>query len=199
MKKLTDKEQQIYDYIFEMIEKNGYSPTVRDIKNAVGIKSTSTVHIYLQKLEDKGFIQKEQGKSRTLRVGSSNPPKSVEIPIIGRIAAGAPVFAEENYDGSLDFKVPAKYQNDRLFALRVEGESMIEAGIMNGDIIVVTATQYAENGDIVVALINDEATVKTFYKENGGYRLQPENSTMKPIYTDEVTVLGKVMANVRYY
>ncbi len=196
MATLTEKEQQIYDYIFTMIEKNGYSPSVRDIKNAVGIKSTSTVHMYLQKLEDKGFIQKEQGKSRTLRVGGS---KHAEIPIIGRIAAGAPVFAEENYDGSLDFKVPAKYQSDKLFALRVEGESMIEAGIMNGDIIVVAATPYAENGDIVAALINDEATVKTFYKENGGYRLQPENHTMKPIMTDSVEVLGKVIANVRYY
>ncbi len=196
MGKLTDKEQQIYDYISMMIEKNGYSPSVRDIKNAVDIKSTSTVHMYLQKLEDKGFIQKDRGKSRTLRVGS---PKHMEIPIIGRIAAGTPVFAEENYDGSLDFKVPAKYQNEKLFALRVEGESMIEAGIMNGDIIVVTATPYAENGDIVAALVNDEATVKTFYKENGGYRLQPENSTMKPILVDEVTVLGKIIANVRYY
>ncbi len=197
MSKLTDKEKQIYDYISSMIEANGYSPSVRDIKNAVGIKSTSTVHMYLQKLEDKGFIQKEQGKSRTLRVGTS--PKQTEIPIIGRIAAGSPVFAEENYDGVLDFKVPAKYQNDKLFALKVEGESMVEAGIMNGDIIVLTATQYAENGDIVAALINDEATVKTFYKEDGRYRLQPENSTMKPIYTDSVTVLGRVIAGVRYY
>ncbi len=199
MEELVQIEQEIYDYIVNAIEKEGYSPSVRDIKSALGIRSTSTVHLYLQRLEDKGFIQKEQGKSRTLRVGGVGNNRLSVIPILGRIAAGSPVFAEENFDGYLEFKLPVGYLNDKVFALKVEGESMIEAGIFNGDIIVVDMTPCAENGDIVVALINDEATVKTFYKENGQYRLQPENHKLKPIIVKDVTVLGKVIASVRYY
>lgn len=196
MEKLTPLEQEIYDYIANSIESEGYSPSVRDIRTALNIRSTSTVHLNLQHLEDKGFIRKEQGKSRTLRIGGGSDGN---IPIIGRIAAGSPVFAEENFDGYLEFRLPQTYKNDSVFALRVEGQSMIEAGIFNGDLIVVTMTSYAENGDIVVALINDEATVKTFYKENGHFRLQPENSTMKPIIVKDVRILGKVIASVRYY
>ncbi len=196
MEKLTSTEREIYDYIFKSIESEGYSPSVRDIKSALNIGSTSTVHVYLQRLEDKGYIRKEHGKSRTLRIGGVSDGG---IPIIGRIAAGSPVFAEENFDGYLEFSLPPKYRNNEVFALKVEGESMIEAGIFNGDLIVVDMTPYAENGDIVVALINDEATVKTFYKENGHFRLQPENSSMAPIIVKDVAVLGKVIASVRYY
>ncbi len=200
MKSLTDKEREMYQYIGRVMEEKGYAPSVRDIQNALGIKSTATVHSYLNKLEEKGYIQKEQGKSRTLRMG--NEPLgggSVRVPILGQVAAGLPILAEENCEGYVDFCPPRSFARSELFALRIKGESMIEAGILNGDYVVVSRTCYVENGDIAVVLLEDEATVKTFYKENGGFRLQPENKTMKPIYTKEVYILGKVIASIRYY
>lgn len=196
MSALTKKEQQIYDYIAERINKEGYSPTVRDISEAIGIKSTSTVHSYLQRLEDKGYIRKEQGKSRTLRIESGSAPS---IPILGRVAAGLPLFAEENCDGFVSVELPSGVDRSNVFALKVSGESMIEAGILNGDYVIVDKTPYAENGQIVVALIGDEATVKTFYKEKDHFRLQPENATMRPIIASEVIILGKVIASLRFY
>ncbi len=202
MLQLTDKEKKIYDFITDTIRHDGYSPSVRDIQNALGIKSTSTVHAYLEKLEQKGYIQKESGKSRTLRVDSviSDDSMTVKVPIVGRVTAGLPMFAAENYEGYIDFPlINRSYMHNQMFALRVCGESMIEAGIMDGDTVVVKKENYAENGDIVVALIGDEATVKTFYKENGHFRLQPENKTMKPIIADDVFILGKVISVMRYY
>ncbi len=202
MLQLTDKEKKMYDFITETIRRDGYSPSVRDIQAALGIKSTSTVHAYLARLEQKGYIQKEFGKSRTLRVDSviGEPSMTAKVPIVGRVTAGLPMLAVENYEGYIDFPIMNRsYLYNQMFALRVEGESMIEAGIMNGDIVVVKKESSAENGDIVVALIGDETTVKTFYKENGHFRLQPENSTMKPIITNEVFILGKVIAVMRYY
>ena len=193
---LTKKEQQIYDYIVDVISRGECSPTVRDIKDATGIASTSTVHSYLQRLEDKGYIQKEQGKCRTLRTGENF---SLSIPVLGKVAAGLPIFAEENYDGYISVQVPGGYPKESVFALRVEGASMVEAGILDGDYVIINKTPCAENGQIVVALIDDEATVKTFYKENGHIRLQPENSTMRPIIVKEVSVIGRVIANVRFY
>ena len=183
------------------MEEKVYAPSVRDIQNALSIKSTATVHSYLKKLEDKGYIQKEQGKSRTLRVGADTPAPqgTVRVPIVGQVAAGLPILAEQNYDGYVDFCPPRGLSRAELLALRIKGESMIEAGIMNGDYVIVSRTSYVENGDIAVVLLDDEATVKTFYRENGAFRLQPENRTMKPIITKEVYILGKVIANIRYY
>lgn len=202
MSQLTEREKAIYDYIIDNIRKHGYSPSVRDIQAALAIKSTSTVHSYLERLEAKGYIQKENGKSRTLRVEniSGEPQRTIKVPLLGRVTAGMPILAVENYEGYIDFPLMNKrYEPNQLFALRVSGKSMIEAGIMDGDIIVVKKEPYAENGDIVVALVEDEATVKTFYKEDGRFRLQPENSSMKPIYADEVYILGKVISSIRFY
>ncbi len=202
MEKLTEKERAIYEYLKETIEKNGYSPSVRDIRSALGIKSTSTVHVYLNRLEEKGLISKEDGKSRTLRVGDSGAKESagINVPLVGSVTAGIPILAVENREGCVSFspKVPVGDKSS-LFALRVKGESMIEAGILDGDIVVAEQTPVAENGDIVIALLGDEATVKTFYKENGRFRLQPQNKTMQPIIIDDVAILGKVVSCIRYY
>ncbi len=153
------------------------------------------------RLEDKGYIVRETGKSRTIRVdedGNGVASLGIRIPIIGRVRAGLPVLAEENFEGYVTF-VPDRRVNDELFALRVIGSSMIEAGILDGDIVIVERCSTAEDGDRIVALIGDEATVKDFYREEDGFRLQPRNRDMRPIYTRELTVLGKVIASVRYY
>jgi repressor LexA len=202
MIELTQKEKDIYDYINDCIEKNGYAPSVRDICAAVGIKSTSSVHEYLRRLETKGYIKKSSGKSRALSLesGVSNESSNMKkVPILGKVTAGQPILAVENYEGFVDFPVTMARGKAGLFALRVMGESMIEAGILDGDIVVVESKRYADDGEIVVAMIDDEATVKRFYKENGRIRLQPANHTMQPIYTKEVLVLGKVIANFRFY
>ena len=202
MQALTRREKEVYDYICSTIEQNGYSPSVRDIRDNLGIKSTSTVHSYISRLEEKGYINKAEGKSRTLTLGDDAPAGAKNrsrVPILGQVAAGLPILAEQNIDGYIDFPANGKRLPGELFALRVKGESMIDAGIMDGDIVVVCRTSYVENGDIAVALVEDEATVKTFYRENGHFRLQPENKTMKPIITKELYILGKVIANVRYY
>ena len=201
MQSLTEKENEMYRYICEATQKNGYSPSVRDIQTALGIKSTATVHSYLNKLEAKGYIQKAQGKSRALRLGSESEERnqSVNVPILGQVAAGLPILAQENCEGTITFCPPRGFLRGELFALKIKGESMIEAGILDGDHVIVNRTSYVENGDIAVVMIDDEATVKTFYRENGVFRLQPENHTMKPIITKEVHILGKVIAVVRYY
>lgn len=203
---LDPKEQAIFDYIKENIKKNGYSPSIRDIRTALNIKSTSTVHTYLERLERKGYIQKENGKSRTLRIeglGAEDFVPSEDsgmIPLIGRVTAGQPILAVENYEGYIQYPAGLRRKPDSdLFALKVTGTSMIEAGILDGDIVIIEKTATAENGDIVVALIDDEATVKTFYKEDGHFRLQPENKTMLPIIVNSLMILGKVVANIRFY
>lgn len=204
--KTSERDEAILSYILSRIKEDGYAPSVRDIQSSLGIKSTSTVHGSLARLQKSGRIHKEDGKSRTLTVKGVNVLKRKEnskrkrLPIVGRVTAGMPILAEENLEGYIDFELPeweAKYGT--YFALRVKGESMINAGILDGDIIVVRKTDYAENGRIVVAGIGDEATVKRFYKENGRYRLQPENSEMEPIIADEVYVIGEVVASLRYY
>lgn len=201
MKNLTDRERAVLDYIVNTLKENGYSPSIRDIKSALDFKSTSTVHTYLARLEEKGYIQKEDGKSRTLRVDDLVPSrKSVKVPLLGKVTAGLPITAEENFDGYIDFfDENGKYNPQNLFALKVSGTSMIEAGILDGDIVIVDRCDYAENGQIVVALVGDEATVKTFYREHGHYRLQPENKTMEPIIVPDANVLGKIVANIRFY
>ena len=201
---LSEKEQIIFDYIKKVIEEKGYSPSIRDIRRDLDIKSTSTVHTYLEKLEKKGYIQKEDGKSRTLRIDSLTVGQSMTngpiVPIVGKVTAGMPILAVENYEGYVSYPFDAKgVAGKQLFALRVTGTSMIEAGILDGDIVIVERCQVAENGQIVVALIDDEATVKTFYKENGHFRLQPENPTMDPIIVESLSILGRVVGSIRSY
>ncbi len=201
--KNINRDAEIYTYISSCINENGYSPTVRDIQTAFAIKSTSTVHAALARLERDGYIQKEQGKSRTLRLERPTIKKSeqtLKIPLLGRVAAGQPIFADENIEDHIDFSLPEnEVKYNRYFALNVKGESMINAGIMDGDILIVRKADYAENGTIVVAGVGDDATVKRFYRENGHFRLQPENSSMKPIIVKEAYIIGIVVASVRYY
>lgn len=203
MIELTTLEKSIYKYIQECVERDGYAPSVRDICSAVGIKSTSTVHSYLSRLEQKGYLTKSQGKSRALKLEASKDNGSermMRVPLLGRVTAGVPITAVENYDGYVDYPCEMSRGKSNLFALRVMGESMIEAGILDGDIVVVESKQYADNGDIVVAMMEDEATVKRFFREdNGMIRLQPENSAMKPFIVRKATILGKVIANYRFY
>ncbi|MCD7788467.1 MAG: transcriptional repressor LexA [Firmicutes bacterium] len=201
---LNEKEKAVYAYIAESIHKNGFSPSVRDIKAALGIKSTSTVHAYLGRLEEKGYITKDDGKSRTVRMvfpPEDGAREAVRLPVRGDIAAGLPILAAEVYDDDdfIEVSVRGNYPKDELFALRVTGKSMINAGIFDGDVIIVHRTPAADNGDIVVALVDDSATVKRIFREGGGFRLQPENDTMEPIYADNLIILGKVIASVRYY
>ena len=182
------------------LNENGYAPSVRDIVADLGIKSTSSVHLYLHNLEAKGFIEQDAGKKRTLRICAPYARVSGKVPLLGAITAGNPILAVENFDGYVDLPWnSAKYSADELFALKVRGDSMIEAGILDGDVVIVKKGSYADNGQIVVALIEDEATVKTFYKEDGHFRLQPENRTMSPIIVSDVSLLGTVVASFRQY
>ena len=212
MDKLKDRQQQILKYMKDEIRAKGYPPTVREICSALGIKSTSTVHKDIETLVKQGYIIKDPSKPRALMVvdndEDSAPPsyaaevsETVEIPVIGRIAAGTPILADENVEDH--FPVPARFLHGKTnFMLNVRGESMIEAGIMDGDYILVEQQNTANNGDMVVAMIDgfeSEATVKTFYKENGHIRLQPENSSMSPIIVNDVTILGKVRGVFRYF
>lgn len=205
MSDLNKREKSILNFIEKQINAFGYPPSVREIGKAVGLSSTATVHGYLAKLEQKGYIRKESQKGRTLRVikgknvtkenNSSkdfyNGKELVEVPVIGKITAGAPILAVENVTDT--FPIPIDFVgNSESFMLTVRGESMIEAGILDGDYILVKKQNTANNGEIVVALIGDEATVKTFYKEKDYIRLQPENSTMEPIIVPNCQILGKV-------
>ena len=200
MLKLSEKEQAVFNYLVKVISENGYAPSVRDIAAALGIKSTSSVHAYLHNLEKNGYIAQEEGKRRTLRICAPYARVGNQVPLLGNITAGSPILAVENFEEYVDLPWnSSRYSSENLFALKVRGESMIDAGILDGDIVIVNKNSYADNGTIVVALIGDEATVKTFYREDGHFRLQPENKTMKPIIVDEVTVLGNVVASFRQY
>ncbi len=202
MVELTQKEKEVFEYISRSVKQNGYAPSVRDICTAVGIKSTSSVHGYIRRLETKGYIRKSNGKSRALSIESDVHIESNNmrrVPILGKVTAGQPILAVENYDGYVDFPSTMSKNNANLFALRVMGESMIDAGIMDGDIVVVESQRYAYDGEIVVAMIEDEATVKRFFRESDRVRLQPENKAMKPIFSRDVTILGRVIANFRFY
>lgn len=203
MEPLKPREQEVYDYICQVLRRSGFAPTVREIQDALGIKSTCTVHSYLDRLEQKGYIKKSPGKSRTIRtseVESQVRSETVHIPLVGQVAAGTPILAVENIERHIDFQFTGRaYNPSELYALRVKGNSMINVGIHSGDIIIVKKQSHAENGQIVVALIEDEATVKTFYRENGRFRLQPENDTMQPIIVKELMVLGRVVACIKYF
>ncbi len=190
-----EKEMKVFNFIRSKLS-SGISPSVREIMDAMEFKSTSTAHRYINALVDAGLIEKTDALNRSLRLPNSN---SAAVPVIGTVTAGQPVTAFEDITGYVSFEAP-NYDPNELFALKIKGESMINAGILDGDIVIVQKDTYAENGDIVVAFINGEdATVKRFYKEDGKYRLQPENDSMQPIILDECEVLGKVIGLKRYY
>ena len=213
MSDLKDREKKVLEFITEQIKQNGYPPTVRDIGAALGIKSTSTVQKSMEILASEGYIKKQAGKRRAFEVvqGGAEKPQEpavraerddvVDVPIIGRVAAGTPILSEQNIEGS--FPLPAQMiGRGTNFMLTVHGDSMIEAGIMDGDYILVQEQKTANNGDIVVAMIEGdfeaESTVKTFYKENGHIRLQPQNSSMDPIIVDDCEIVGLVRGVFRY-
>ena len=200
--KITPKQQEILDYIKSQILERGFPPAVRDICEAVHLKSTSSVHSHLETLEKNGYIRRDPTKPRAIEIMDDSfqmvRHEMASIPIIGTVAAGLPILAEQNIEGY--FPIPAEMvPSGDTFILKVKGDSMINAGIFNGDQIFVNCCNTAENGDTVVALIDDSATVKTYYKENGHYRLQPENDTMDPIIVDHVDILGKVFGVFRLY
>ena len=215
MAELKDREKRVLDFISAQIKINGYPPTVRDIGAALGIKSTSTVQRSMEILEEEGFIRKQPGKRRAFEVvqgGAENAPQLkaepaaeradiIDVPLVGRVAAGTPILAEQNIEGS--FPMPAQFVGRGTnFMLTVHGDSMVEAGIMDGDYILVQEQKTANNGDIVVAMVQGdfdaESTVKTFYKENGYIRLQPQNSSMDPIIVDDCEIIGLVKGVFRY-
>ncbi len=191
------KLTMVMDYIRRFSEENGYTPSVREIGQECGIKSTATVHSYLEKLKNRGLLSKTDNKKRSVTLGRSG---GVSIPLIGTVTAGQPVFAYENYEDYYTFPV-GEFKGEELFMLRVEGTSMIDAGIMNGDKIIVRRQQTANNGEIVVALVDDSATVKRFFRRDGQIVLHPENEALSDmIFSDgEVSILGKVVGLIRNY
>ena len=199
--KITKKQEEILEYIKDQIMNRGFPPAVREICEAVNLKSTSSVHAHLETLEKNGYIRRDPTKPRAIEILDENfnmvRRELVNVPMVGRVAAGEPILATENVDSY--FPIPAEYVlKNPTFMLTVKGESMINAGIFNGDHLLIEQKNTAENGEIVVALLDDSATVKTFYKENGHYRLQPQNDAMDPIITDEVQILGKVIGVFRF-
>lgn len=198
--KITTKQQEILEYIKGCILKKGYPPAVREICEAVHLKSTSSVHSHLETLERNGYIRRDPTKPRAIEILDDEfaltRREMVQVPMIGTVAAGQPILAEENIEDY--FPIPANLlPNAETFMLRVKGESMINVGIFDGDQVIVERTSTAKNGDIVVGLVEDSATVKRFFKEKGHYRLQPENDTMDPIIVDHVEILGKVIGLFR--
>lgn len=199
--KISAKQKEILEYIKGEILNKGYPPAVREICEAVDLKSTSSVHSHLETLEKNGYIRRDQTKPRAIEILDDDfnltRREVVNVPIVGHVAAGEPILATENIENY--FPIPVEYMpNEETFMLKVKGESMINAGIFNGDNVLVKKQTNAENGDIVVALVDDSATVKTFYKEDGYYRLQPENDTMDPIIVKECSILGKVFGVFRF-
>ena len=199
--KISSKQREILEYIKQEILNKGYPPAVREICEAVHLKSTSSVHSHLETLEKNGYIRSDLLKPRDFEIIDDNfnlkRREVVNVPIIGQVAAGQPLLAVENIENY--FPIPTEFMpNAETFMLKVKGDSMINAGIFNGDKILVQKQSDAQNGDIVVALVDDSATVKTFYKEDGHFRLQPENDTMDPIIVNECSILGKVFGIMRF-
>lgn len=201
---LNQRQLEILFYIKKEIESKGYPPTVREICAGVGIKSTSTVHYSLEKLENKNYIRKDPSKTRAIEIIDQNDgilnikKKTIDIPILGKVTAGIPILAVENLEDTMPLS--SDFVKDRdLFILKVQGDSMINIGILNGDFVIIQKTNYAENGDHVLALIDEEATIKTFYNEKDGFRLQPENDFMDPIYVKDLKILGKIVGLYRIY
>ena len=200
--RISDKQKEILEYMKQEILNKGYPPTVRDICEAVKLKSTSSVHSHLETLEKNGYIRRDPTKPRAIEIIDDNfnmtRREMTNVPMVGRVAAGEPILAVENIESY--FPIPTEYMpNAESFMLKVKGESMINAGIFDGDQILVEKCSSARNGDMVVALVDDSATVKTFYKENGHIRLQPENDTMDPIIVDDCEIMGKVFGVFRFF
>lgn len=199
--RITQKQSEILEYIKSQILNKGYPPSVRDICSAVNLKSTSSVHAHLESLEKNGYIRRDPTKPRTIEIIDDNfnltRREMVNVPVLGQVAAGEPILAVDNITGY--FPIPSEFMpNEETFILTVKGDSMINIGIYNDDQIVVEKCNTAENGEIIVALIDDSATVKRFYKENGHIRLQPENDFMDPIIVDDCMILGKVIGLMRW-
>ena len=197
---VKDKQLLIYEFLKDFTSQKGYPPTVREICKAVGLKSTSSVHGHLKQLEKEGLIKRDPTKPRALEIVDSVIKKEmINVPIIGKVTAGLPILANENIEDS--FPLPLDYvkHNNDLFMLKVSGSSMIKAGILDGDLAIIEKTQTASNGDKIVALIENEATLKTFYRENNHIRLQPENDEMEPIIVDNCSILGKLIGIYRTY
>jgi repressor LexA len=200
--KISEKQREILEYIKAEILNRGYPPAVREICEAVHLKSTSSVHAHLETLEKNGYIRRDPTKPRAIEIVDDSfnltRREMVNVPIVGKVAAGMPILAVENIENY--FPIPMEFMpNEQTFMLEVQGESMINAGIFNGDMVLVKQQPTAENGEIVVALVDDSATVKTFYKEDGYYRLQPENDSMDPIIVQELSILGKVIGVFRFF
>ena len=198
---ITEKQSEILEYIKAQILERGFPPAVREICEAVHLKSTSSVHSHLETLEKNGYIRRDPTKPRAIEILDESfnltRREMAQVPIIGRVAAGEPLLAEQNIEGY--FPIPVeRLPNNQTFLLRVRGDSMVNVGILDGDYILVEQRPTAENGEIVVALVEDGATVKRFFKEDGHYRLQPENDAMDPIIVDEVTILGKMIGLLRF-
>lgn len=196
MKPITPIQQKIYEFLVEMAKEN-MTPSVREIGAAVGLRSTSSVQANLDALEAAGYIQRPPMLKRCIKI-VGQAENITHVPLLGTVTAGQPILAVEEIEGYLPFSMPGASDKE-LFALKVRGESMLWAGILDGDIVIVERTPTAANGEMVVALVEDSATVKTFYKENGHFRLQPKNDAYEPIIVDEVVILGKVIASYRYY
>ena len=198
MRSAEQNQQKILDFIKSEIDLKGYPPSVREICAAVGLKSTSTVHAHLNHLEEQGLIRRDSTKPRALEVLDGSHQRGRSVPLVGRVTAGQPILAVENIE---DYIVLPQNMlgSDEIYCLRVQGESMIEAGILDGDIVVLRQQDTAENGEIVVAMVDDEATLKRIFYEDDHVRLQPENSSMEPIYADSVAVLGKLIALFRQF
>ena len=199
--RITQKQSEILEYIKSQILNKGYPPSVRDICSAVNLKSTSSVHAHLESLEKNGYIRRDPTKPRTIEIIDDNfnltRREMVNVPVLGQVAAGEPILAVDNITGY--FPIPSEFMpNEETFILTVKGDSMINIGIYNGDQIVVEKCNTAENGEIIVALLDDSVTVKRFYKENGHIRLQPENDFMDPIIVDDCMILGKVIGLMRW-
>ena len=197
--KTEAKMMKVLDFICDFLEDKGYPPSVREMCNFLDISSTATVHYYLKKLAEAGYIKKADYKNRCIEV-VNNPNKitSQGVPVVGKVAAGVPITAVENIEDYIELP-KSLFRDEDLFVLNVTGTSMINAGILEGDKLIIRKQNYAKNGDKVIALIDDSATVKTYYKENGDFRLQPENDTMEPIILDELDILGVVIGLIRKY
>lgn len=196
MEPINKTQKAVFDFIKDEIDEKGVAPSVREIGKAVGLKSTSTVQYNLNALEDAGYIERDPNLKRTIRI-TNQSSRTSHVPLVGTVTAGVPILAVESIEDYIT--VPVSGRGKQLFALRVRGDSMINAAILSGDIVIVESTPVAENGEIVVAMIEDEATVKRFYKENGHFRLQPENDAYEPIITENVVVLGRVVTVIRNY
>jgi len=205
MEKLTGKQKVILDILKKLIAKNGYPPTVREIGKEANLSSPATIHFHLKQLEEKGYIKKDDNKNRTLEILVPNEylekdEKIIDVPLLGKVTAGSPIEAIEMPDELFSLPANLLTKHDEVFTLRVSGESMINVGIYDGDILIVERQNTAKNGDTVVAMNdNNEVTVKTFYKEDGYFRLQPENDTMEPIILKECTILGKAIGLYRKF